>query len=254
MVGDLLISVIEIPFDKEPFLEVGVFALSLKYKSSRLRFMNEILLLNAEFGFDSSNPPKVLVGDMPPVLTPGTVRGKLEKFVSGLLNISFRAFVSLIYCDVTDVPPFGNLSLNLTTGVLGVLMEEFIIAFTLLLPAGIGTRAAVDLREEGETDLWVFTLIPPVGDVLSSGLRLVPDVVVAVLLATDDPFFVEVIPGIDFIAATFPGTRETGTAMLAPELPFVAFRVGCGLALYAVRALNLFIASMLLGGDFSRDF
>lgn len=139
-VGDRLISVREIPFVMKPFLGVGVFGLSLKYRSSRLLFMREMLLLNVELELESSNPPKALVGDMPPVLTPGTVRGKFEKLVSGLLNISLRAFVSFMYCDVTDVAPFGNLSLNLTTGVLGVLLlEEFIIAFTLLLVAGTGT-------------------------------------------------------------------------------------------------------------------
>lgn len=76
---------------------------------------------------------EALVGDIPPVLTPGTVRGRFEKLASDLLKSSFRDSVSFIYCEVTECPPCGNLSLNLTTGVLGLfLADESIKAFTRL--------------------------------------------------------------------------------------------------------------------------
>lgn len=188
----------------------------------------------------SSNVPKARVGDMPPVLTPGTVRGWFGKLVSGRLNISLRAFVSFMYCEVTDVPPFGNLSLNLTIGVLGVDLEEFIIAFTLLLELGIvalptGTETR---REEGDTDLCVFTFVPA-GDLsIDRRVPFVVDVVVlrdvevpAVVLDPLIGVFLVDVRLVDLSGELLPGTRETGTAMLAP-VPFdVLFRIGAALAL-----------------------
>lgn len=187
--GDRRISDSERPFVMKPFFDVGVFALSLRYKSSRLRFMMETLLLNVELELEtgSSKAPKARVGDMPPVLTPGTVRGRFEKLGSGLLNISLSAFVSFMYCEVTDVPPFGNLSLNLTTGVLGAdfELEEFIMALTRLVELGIEVLWTGTLREEGETDLWVFTF-KPTGDFLSIGRRVPFVVDAAVFVVVDD--------------------------------------------------------------------
>lgn len=71
----------------------------------------------------------------------------------------------------------------------------------------------------------MFTFIPP-GD-LSISLRVVVGVPAAALLATGGLLLAKVIV-VDFAAGIFPGTRETGTAILAP-VPFVvvvAFRTG----------------------------